>query len=285
MADDNSISVRQRIERIIFGTGTVAGRYFDIALLLAIIASVAVVMIDSVADYHLRYSHLLFRLELAFTALFTAEYLTRIWCVRARVKYLTSFWGVVDLLSILPTYLALLIPEAEPLMVVRLLRVLRAFRVLGMFELFHEFLEIQKVLRSTAKSILVFGVLVTVLMIIFGSLMYVAEGPEHGFTSIPMSIYWAIVTITTVGYGDMIPQTPLGRAIASAGMLVGYSIIAVPTAIITAKLWERLNDRNRREVLRWNCPVCAGADHAIDAEYCKHCGAALDCPEELRHPD
>lgn len=275
-------ALRQRLELVIFGTETTAGRVFDIMLLIAILGSVGIVMIDSVASYHSRWSTLLHRAEIGFTVAFTAEYLTRIWCTQRRVHYILSFWGLVDLIAILPTYLALLFPGAAPLTVIRLLRMLRVFRVLHLFTLFDEFLQILRVLRSSARSITVFAVLVMILLTIFGSLLCVVEGPGHGFSSIPMSIYWATVTITTVGYGDVVPQTPLGRTIASGGMLIGYSILAVPTAIITAKLWERLRERQQKMVLAWNCPVCAGADHASDAEYCKHCGAALDVPEEVR---
>lgn len=276
-------SLQRQLEIIIFGTTTRAGRNFDIALLLVILASVGVVMIDSVMPVHARFGSLLHSLELGFTAIFTLEYGLRIWCSSRRRAYITSFWGVIDLLSILPTYLALLIPEAAPLLIIRLIRVMRVFRVLRLLELFSELTEIINVLRNTARSIFVFFILVMIIVVLFACLIYVIEGPEHGFTSIPMSIYWAVVTITTVGYGDLIPQTPLGRSLASFGMLVGYSILAVPTAIITTKLWERLNSR-RVATLNWNCPVCALGGHARDAHYCKHCGAELDVPEDLREP-
>lgn len=285
MSKEAPMSYRERVELIIFGTETPAGRGFDVLLLIAILTSVGVVMLDSVQAYHARWGTTFYQIEVLFTALFTAEYLTRIWCVRHRLAYITSFWGIVDLLAILPTYLALLLPSATPLLAVRLLRMLRVFRVLRLFVLFDEFLEILKVLRNTMHSIVVFAVAVMIVIVIYGSLMYVVEGPEHGFSSIPLSIYWAMVTITTVGYGDIIPQTGLGRVIASSGMLIGYAILAVPTAIITTKLWERLNRRQERTILAWNCPVCAAGGHAIDAEYCKYCGAHLDVPDSVRHPD
>ena len=274
-------ALRSNIETIIFGTTTSAGRTFDLGLLAAIIFSVSAVMLDSIMSLHAKHGLLLHNIELVFTLIFTVEYVTRIWCVQQRRAYIFSFWGVVDLLSILPTYIALVIPEAAPLLIIRLLRVMRIFRVLRMFELMHEFHEIITVLRSTGRAILVFFALVFIVVIIFACLIYVVEGPEHGFSSIPMSIYWAVVTITTVGYGDIIPQTGFGRAIASLGMLLGYSIIAVPTAIITAKLWERLN-RRRDQNISWNCPVCARPGHTEDADYCKYCGSALDVPAELR---
>lgn len=273
---------RETLEQVIFGTETAAGRWFDIALLLSIISSVGVVMLDSIPRWHDQYGALFFRLELFFTAGFTLEYLTRVWCAHHRGAYIKSFWGIVDLLSILPTYIAFFIPEAAPLLVIRLLRVLRIFRVLRLLELFAELNEILRVLRATSRSIVVFFVMVMIIVVVFACLIYVVEGPENGFDNIPMSIYWAVVTMTTVGYGDLIPQTALGKTIASFGMLVGYSILAVPTAIITAKLWERLNQRRDSAFLAWNCPVCAQGDHAHDANCCKHCGAELDVPSELR---
>jgi len=282
VTDRQQTPLQQRVETIIFGTTTVAGRNFDLLLLLLILISVAVVMLDSIDSVHTRYGALLHLIEVSFTLVFTLEYLVRIWCTHKRASYMLSFWGVVDLLSILPTYIALLLPQAAPLLIIRLIRVMRIFRVLRLLELFSELVEIVTVLRNTARSIFVFFVMVMIVVICFACLIYVIEGPEHGFTSIPYSIYWAIVTITTVGYGDITPQTDLGRAIAAFGMLVGYSIIAVPTAIITTRLWERLSHR-KPVYLAWNCPVCANGQHALDADYCKHCGAQLDVPPELRH--
>lgn len=276
-------SRQKQLETIIFGTGTVAGRNFDLLLIAVIVASVAVVMIDSLMGVHARFGDILHRLEIGFTLIFTLEYAVRVWCVRHRRAYIFSFWGVIDLVSILPTYIALLLPQAAPLLMIRLIRVMRVFRVLRLLELFSELADIINVLRNTARAIFVFFLMVIIVVIVFACTIYVIEGPEHGFTSIPMSIYWAVVTITTVGYGDLIPQTSLGRFVASFGMLVGYSILAVPTAIITTKLWERLNTRKQAQ-LNWNCPVCAMGNHAQDANYCKHCGAELDVPAELRHP-
>ncbi len=276
--------LQERIETIIFGTTTPAGRNFDLLLLVMILASVAVVMFDSIMPIHAQHGQLMHEIEVAFTLAFTAEYVVRIWCVRKRSAYIFSFWGVVDLLSILPTYIALLLPQAAPLLIIRLIRVMRIFRVLRLLELFSELSEIIAVMRNTSRSIFVFFIMVIIVVICFACLIYVIEGPEHGFTSIPYSIYWAVVTITTVGYGDVTPQTDMGKALAALGMLVGYSILAVPTAIITTKLWERLNNR-KAIYLNWNCPVCGGGHHALDAIYCKHCAAKLDVPPELRHPN
>jgi len=282
VSDRHQSSAQKRFETIIFGTTTPWGKAFDVGLLLVILCSVIVVMLDSVAPLHQQHGVLFARLEMAFTAAFTVEYVARIWSVRNRIAYALSFWGVVDLLALLPTYIALLVPEAAPLLVIRLIRVMRIFRVLRLLEMFAELNEILKVLRSTARSIAVFFVLVMVVVVVFACLIYVIEGPEHGFTSIPMSVYWAVVTITTVGYGDLTPQTGVGRSIASLGMLVGYSILAVPTAIITAKLWERLN--NRKPVwANWNCPICSKGEHTHDAEFCKHCGGELDIPDSVRN--
>lgn len=275
-------ALRRQIELIIFGTGTLAGRRFDIVLLALILCSVAIVIADSVPELNEVFGHRFWVIELCFTLLFTLEYCVRIWCTHNRRAYITSFWGLIDLLAILPTYIALGYPEAEPLVVIRLLRVLRVFRVFRLIALFSELNEILAVLRSTARSIFVFLIMVLLVMVVFASVIYVIEGPESGFVSLPVSIYWAVVTITTVGYGDLVPQTPAGRFIAGAGMLVGYSIIAVPTAIITRKLWERINERESNQSLPWNCPVCAKQGHALDALHCKYCGAQLDVPKDVR---
>jgi len=275
--------LRRKLEIVIFGTDTPAGRNFDIALLIVILASVLIVMVDSVPQIHSRHSEIFWQLEIGFTVLFTLEYLVRTWCTAHRRAYLTSFWGTVDLLAILPTYVALFLPEAAPLVVVRLLRVVRVFRVLKLMALFAELNEILGVLKNTARSIFVFLIMVMIVVVVFACVIYVVEGPENGFDSIPMSIYWAVVTITTVGYGDLVPQTATGRFIAGFGMLVGYSIIAVPTAIITRELWERINARQGQPpTLNWNCPVCAKSGHSLEATFCQHCGSALDVPADLR---
>ena len=276
-------ALQRRLEIIIFGTGTLTGRRFDMMLIAAILLSVTVVVLDSVPELDDVVGTGFWYAELFFTGLFTLEYLTRIWCTHNRPAYVLSFWGIVDLLAIVPTYIAFIFPDAAPLVVIRLLRVLRVFRVFRLVSLFAELNEILAVLRSTSRSIFVFLIMVMMVVVVFACVIYVIEGPAHGFTSIPLSIYWAVVTITTVGYGDLVPQTSAGRFVAGFGMLVGYSIIAVPTAIITRKLWERINQqRAAQPTLPWNCPVCAKQGHTVDARHCKHCGAALDVPGDVR---
>ena len=286
LVSNTTDGLRRRTEVVVFGTDTPAGRTFDIALLMVILASVLTVMMDSVPAIHRTHGHILWHLEIGFTVVFSVEFMTRIWCAERRRAYLGSFWGIVDLLAILPTYIALFLPEAAPLVVVRLLRVVRVFRVLKLMELFAELNEILGVLKSTARSIFVFLIMVMIVVVVFACIIYVVEGPANGFDSIPMSIYWAVVTITTVGYGDLVPQTPAGRFIAGFGMLVGYSIIAVPTAIITRELWERINERGvPHPTLNWNCPVCAKSGHNLEALFCQHCGSELDVPSDVRHQE
>ena len=275
---------QKQVYDVIFGTETTSGRAFDILLLIAIVASVAVIMLDSIPELHSESGVMFWRVEVFFTLIFTAEYFTRIWCSSNRSAYARSMFGIVDLLSILPTYIAFFIPEAAPLLIVRLLRILRIFRILRLLELLTEFTNILDVMKQSAKSVFVFFSLVIILTVIFGCLMYVLEGPEHGFTSIPLSIYWAIVTITTVGYGDVVPQTVAGRAVSAMGMLTGYAIIAVPSAIMTTKLWQNIMEKEKGRWLHWNCPQCAQGGHAKDADYCKHCGSSLDVPEDVRRP-
>ncbi len=259
---------------VIFGTETPAGKWFDIGLIVAILVSVAVVMLDSIPSEHEIRGALYWQIEWVFTALFTIEYLVRIWCSPNRKAYITSVYGVVDLLAILPTYIALLIPGAASLLIIRLLRILRIFRVLRLLAFLSEANILAGAMRRSSRKIFVFFSLMIVITIIFGCLIYVLEGPEHGFTNIPLSIYWAIVTITTVGYGDLVPQTTVGRMVSAMGMLIGYAIIAVPTGIITAELANEM--ASHRDRTTRNCPQCARAGHEKDASHCKHCGANLD---------
>lgn len=263
--------LRARLYRIIFGTDTPAGQGFDIILIYVILASVLLVMLDSVAAFSNPYSDIFFRLEWFFTILFTLEYLVRIYCSPKPLRYMTSFFGIVDLLSILPSYLAFFITNANFLLIIRLFRVLRVFRVLKLIRYLSEANVLLRSMKMARRKIFVFFFSVIILTSIFGSLMFILEGPDNGFTSIPKSIYWAIVTITTVGYGDITPHTTFGQAIAALAMLMGYAIIAVPTGIITAELSLEMH-RTRQQI---QCPQCQYFGHDSDARHCLKCGAAL----------
>ena len=264
-------SFREKTYSVIFGTDTAAGQRFDIALIYFILLSVLAVVLSSIGSLQAQYSAWLFKLEWAFTLLFSMEYLLRIYSSPKPLRYIFSFYGLVDLLSIIPTYVALLFPGANYWLVVRLLRVLRIFRV---FKLVRYLSEANLLLRSmyaARRKVLVFFTVVLVLCVIFGSLMFLVEGPDNGFSSIPRSIYWTIVTITTVGYGDITPQTVIGQIIATMAMLTGYSIIAIPTGIFTAEIArEMITESNNRQ-----CNVCNRIGHHAEAEYCFQCGVTL----------
>ncbi|MEZ9056944.1 ion transporter [Vibrio pelagius] len=268
-------SLKHHLYIIIFGTHTRAGRIFDISLLVAIIASLVVLILESLPMMK-SWSQELHYIEYTFTALFTIEYLLRLYCSPNPKSYATSFYGVVDLLAILPTYLAILIPSASFMGVVRLLRVMRIFRILKLVRYLQDSNILLRSLLMARRKILIFFSTVGILVTIFGSLIFVIEGPENGFTSIPQSIYWAIVTITTVGYGDIVPQTVLGKAIASLTMLLGYSILAVPTGIITAELSNEMNAH--KQLVK--CPNCSRSGHDSDALHCKYCGGELADPDK-----
>ena len=263
--------LRNRIHIIIEGTDTRLGKLFDIVLLIAILASVAVVMLDSVLYMRLQYGTLFFYAEWFFTILFTIEYMLRLLSAPNRLRYAFSFFGVVDLLSVLPSYLSLIFGGVQYLLVIRILRILRIFRVLKLEAYMQQAGFLASALKTSQQKITVFFLSLVLLVTIFGSIIYVVEGPENGFTSIPLSIYWAVVTLTTVGYGDMSPKTPLGQAIATMVMITGYSIIAVPTGIFTSEL-----ARNMRPQLNpVTCPNCGKFGHAVGAEFCDRCGHAL----------
>ncbi|WP_341661887.1 ion transporter [Vibrio sp.] len=261
---------------IIFGTHTKAGRAFDIALIVAIFSSLAVLVLESVPSIASPWMMELRYLEYAFTALFSIEYLLRLYCSPKPSAYAKSFYGVVDLLAILPTYLAFFFPGASFMGVIRLLRVMRIFRVLKLVRYLQDSNILLRSLLMARRKILIFFSTVGILVTIFGSLIFVIEGPANGFTSIPKSIYWAIVTITTVGYGDIVPQTHLGKALASLTMLLGYSILAVPTGIITAELNKEMNAHKTLV----KCPNCSRAGHDSDAMHCKYCGGELAEPDK-----
>lgn len=263
---------RDRAFEIIFKVDTPAGRWFDVALIAAIVISVAAVMVDSVEAWHRRWAAGLLYTEWLFTVLFTLEYLLRLACVRSPRRYALSFFGLVDLLSILPTYLSALIPGANYLLVIRVLRILRIFRVLKLLRYLGEANYLLEALHSSRRKITVFLVTVFTLAVVFGSVMYLVEGPEHGFTSIPRSVYWAIVTLTTVGYGDISPHTAPGQAIAALVMILGYAIIAVPTGIYVAELSEVMRRPPEAGAV---CEACGERHHQDDAVYCRLCGAPL----------
>ncbi|MBT5231425.1 MAG: ion transporter [Methylococcales bacterium] len=256
---------------IIFGTDSRAGQLFDEILLVCIIASVLAVMLDSVQSIRSSYSQWLNFAEWFFTIIFTIEYITRLMLVKNKLKYVFSFYGVVDFLSIMPTYLGLLYPGTQYLLIIRVLRVLRVFRVLKLAQYLGEANTLMKAMAGSKRKVIVFLFTVSTIVIIFGSMMYLIEGEENGFSSIPISIYWAIVTITTVGYGDMYPSTDLGRALAACTMIIGYAIIAVPTGIFTAELTHVIrNKKDSRE-----CTGCQKHGHDENAHYCVKCGTAL----------
>jgi voltage-gated potassium channel len=262
---------RASAHEIIFESDTKAGKAFDVALILAIVISVGIVMIESVEGLGARYGHALRIAEWTFTILFTFEYILRLICVGKPMRYARSFFGVVDLIAILPTYLSIFVPGAQYALVVRSLRILRIFRVL---KLAHHLSETEVLVRALVQSrrkITVFLFAVFTLVVILGSLMYLIEGREHGFTSIPRGIYWAIVTLTTVGYGDISPETGLGQALASIVMVLGFAIIAIPTGIVTAELARG----SAPAVSGQACPECAAEGHAIDAVHCRICGEKL----------
>ena len=264
--------IRNRLFHIIFDHDGRVERDFDLALIIAILASVLVVMLDSVPSIKARWHGPLYIAEWFFTLVFTAEYLLRLWVVKRPLRYATSFFGVIDLLSILPTFLSLLFPGSASLTVVRILRLLRIFRVLKLVEYSSEAgVLIQSLLRSRRKIAVFIATLLTI-TVIFGALMYVIEGPEHGFNSIPTGMYWAVVTMATVGFGDIAPGSALGRFVTSVLILIGYSIIAAPTGIYTAELARTMREKNRMTV---RCTECGLPDHEADAWYCRKCGRCL----------
>ncbi|PJK15001.1 ion transporter [Lysobacteraceae bacterium NML07-0707] len=268
---------RYRLFRLFFHHDNREERNFDLALILTILASVIVVMLDSVPGIKARWHEPLYVAEWVFTLLFTAEYAARLWVVRKPLRYATSFFGVIDLLAILPTFLSLLFPASASLAVVRIFRLLRIFRILKLVKYSSEAgVLIESLLRSRRKIFLFITTILTI-TVIFGALMYVVEGPEHGFTSIPTGMYWAVVTMATVGYGDISPATPTGRFLTSALIIIGYSIIAVPTGLYGAELMKTLSGKNRRIV---RCTECGLTDHENDAWHCRRCGMSLPQPED-----
>jgi len=265
---------RQKIFIIIFGTDTHAGKNFDVALLWAILLSIAIVMLESVDNIRNQYGEWLKIAEWIFTILFTIEYLARIVSIRRPLYYITSFYGIIDLISVIPTYLALFFTGGQYLLVIRALRLLRIFRILKLTRYMGEASTLMTALNASRHKITVFLGAVFAIVVIMGTIMYLIEGGENGFTSIPRSIYWAIVTLTTVGYGDIAPQTILGQTLASVIMIMGYAIIAVPTGIVTAELTYGQKNRTGRD-----CEHCGCKSHPNEAQYCHKCGKRLTQPK------
>ncbi|MFP7723158.1 ion transporter [Lysobacter sp. A3-1-A15] len=265
---------------IIYRHDTPPSRNFDLLLIVVILASVSVVMLDSVDYIHARHANALYTVEWVFTLAFTLEYALRLAVVKRPLRYAFSMWGVIDLLSILPTYLSLLFPGSQSLLVVRILRILRLFRILKLVQYVEEGGVLVGALWRSRRKIFVFVCGVLTVVVIFGAVMYVVEGPEHGFDSIPMGMYWAIVTMATVGYGDIAPATTLGRFIASILILIGYSIIAVPTGIYTAELASTMRqaDPKTRVLDNRGCPDCGLEGHDPQASFCRCCGSRLPPP-------
>jgi len=262
---------RKKLYEIIFEADTSAGKAFDVALLWTIILSVTVVFLESIQILKLQYGNIFYILEWFFTILFTIEYVLRLICVNRAFRYARSFYGVVDLLAILPTYLSLIIAGSQYLLVIRILRLLRVFRVFKLTHFITQADVLKRALVASRLKITVFLFTVLSIVVIIGALMYVIEGPENGFVNIPTSIYWTIVTLTTVGYGDISPQTPVGQFLASLVMLTGYAIIAVPTGIVSVDLAEATRKGTEKRI----CPNCLREGHDIDAAHCKYCGHEL----------
>ena len=263
---------RLRTYIIIFEADTRLGRWFDLTLIWIILASVAVVMLDSMEPIHDKYGDVLNRLEWGFTIIFTIEYILRLACVRHPWRYAKSFYGIIDLLAVLPTYLAALVPGLHALLDVRVLRLLRLFRLLKLAHYVAEYGALARALYASRHKIFVFLSFVMMVVLIMGTLMYVVEGPANGYTSIPLAVYWAITTMTTVGFGDITPQTDLGKVVASIMMLLGWGTLAVPTGIVSAEFTAQ---RMLRIPTTRTCHECLSEGHMPGAKYCRDCGAPL----------
>ncbi len=264
--------IRKKLYEIIFEADTFAGKAFDVLLLFAILFSIACVMLESVPSFEQAYTYQLKIAEWIITIIFSIEYILRIWVVRKAKTYLFSFYGIIDFLALLPSYLALFITGTHGLIVIRALRLLRVFRILKLNRYTKESKVLIKALRQSRPKISVFLFAVITLVTIIGTIMYLVEGAQNGFTSIPRSIYWAIVTLTTVGYGDISPVTPLGQFLASLVMIIGYAIIAVPTGIVTSELAKQNTPNKSTQV----CPECLAEEHDADAKFCNKCGSKLN---------
>lgn len=270
-------SLRAKVYEVIFEHETSAGKTFDLVLLVAILASVAAVMLESVRGARAAFGPELRVAEWIFTILFTVEYVARLWAVRRPANYAFSFFGIVDLLAVIPTYLSILVPGGQVLAVVRILRVIRVFRILKLAQFVGEAHVLAAALRSSRYKITVFMISVVSIVVVVGSVMYLVEGPEAGFTSIPRGVYWAIVTLTTVGYGDIAPLSPFGQALASVVMIMGYAIIAVPTGIVTVELSRQASGAAGTPTSPpRSCARCGRIEADPEARFCRYCGTAFD---------
>ena len=264
-------TLKEKLFVIIFEADTRAGQLFDKTLIYLILLSLVVVVIDSVDSISSKFHSGLTALEWLFTIIFSLEYIARVYCAQNRMQYVKSFYGIIDLIAVLPTYLAMLFPELHALIDVRVLRLIRIFRVFKLTEYVAEYVHLGAALAASRRKIFVFLSGVLMIVMVLGTLMYVIEGPANGFTSIPTSIYWAISTMTTVGFGDITPKTDLGRFITSIMMLMGWGTLAVPTGIVTAELASSRNE----QITTRTCKECMSEGHAATDQYCRHCGAKL----------
>ncbi len=264
---------RQKAHIIIYGTNTVAGRLFDLILLGLILLSVLLVMLETVEGFNIKYHKQLVMLEWIITVFFSIEYILRIICIDKPKRYIFSFYGIIDLLAILPMYLSYFFVGSNLLMIIRALRLLRLFKILNHPHFSGQSVQLKNSLIASRGKIVAFIYFILISCIIIGSLMYVVEGKEAGFTSIPISIYWCIVTLTTVGFGDITPITPLGQFIASIVMIMGYGIIAVPTGIVTAEITK---NTLQKKSFKKHCYSCGSEDHLNNAKFCQNCGSNLD---------
>ncbi len=264
-------TLKEKLFVIIFEADTRAGQLFDKTLIYLILLSLVVVVIDSVESISSKFHSGLTALEWLFTIIFSLEYIARVYCAQNRMQYIKSFYGIIDLIAVLPTYLAMLFPELHALIDVRVLRLIRIFRVFKLTEYVTEYVHLGAALAASRRKIFVFLSGVLMIVMVLGTLMYVIEGPANGFTSIPTSIYWAISTMTTVGFGDITPKTDLGRFITSIMMLMGWGTLAVPTGIVTAELASSRTE----QITTRTCKECMSEGHAATDQYCRHCGAKL----------